>query len=363
MYWHRRALGQIWYAVLFQCSQVVRSSLFYLRISDPDHWIIFVGSKIENTQNLISVRNRVLSDVAWFNADRVRKPQNFKKKKSENVSVATKPESCDFCKWPSLTASDTFGRIEGKHAVSASNLFKYVAPMQGLVLFKHHEPLEFTYEQLSDLLDVAHRWFAQSYNICKLEYPEVDRDALHPLLVWNALGRAGASQYHGHAQLMLSSVPFPDEEKMQAVLQHYDGKYFDDLVDAHECIGLVRKEESALMFPSVCPLKDGEILVHGSSLGSRDFHRMVYIALRALIDELGSCSFNIGIMEMRQKDEKCHPMDGPIFARIVSRDKKGSKSMASDFGGLEVFTGASIGHTDPWHVVQAIDAIMTTERE
>jgi len=322
--------------------------------------IILAGSKKENTQNLISVRNRVLSDVAWFNADRVRKPQNFKKK-SGKTSAATNPEACDFCKWSSLTASDTFGRIEGKYAVSASNLFKYVAPMQGLVLFKHHEPLEFTYDQLSDLLDVAHRWFTQSYNICKIEYPEVDRDALHPLLVWNALGRAGASQYHGHAQVMLSSVPFPDEEKMRSVLQKYDGAYFDDLVDAHECIGLVRQDESALMFASVCPLKDCEILVQGSSLGSKEFHRMIYIALRALIDELGSCSFNIGIVEIKKRHNTSQPMDGPIFARIVSRDKKGSKSMASDFGGLELFTGASIGHTDPWHVVQAIDAVMSAQ--
>lgn len=30
--------------------------------------------------------------------------------------------------------------------------------------------------------------------------------ALHPLLIWNTLPRAGASQYHGHAQVMLSEV-------------------------------------------------------------------------------------------------------------------------------------------------------------
>jgi hypothetical protein len=38
---------------------------------------------------------------------------------------------------------------------------------------------------------------------------------------------------------------------------------------------------------------------------------------------------------------------------VVSRGKL--TSAASDFGGLEVFGGSSIGHTDPFKVVQALD--------
>jgi len=43
----------------------------------------------------------------------------------------------------------------------------------------------------------------------------------------------------------------------------------------------------------------------------------------------------------------------PVVARIVSRGRL--SSAASDFGGLEVFAGASIGHTDPWTVMQTLD--------
>ena len=43
----------------------------------------------------------------------------------------------------------------------------------------------------------------------------------------------------------------------------------------------------------------------------------------------------------------------PVVARVVSRGALGAA--ASDFGGLEVFGGASIGHTDPWAVVAALD--------
>jgi hypothetical protein len=41
-------------------------------------------------------------------------------------------------------------------------------------------------------------------------------------------------------------------------------------------------------------------------------------------------------------------------ARVVARGKL--DSAASDFGGLEVLGGASIGHTDPYAVLAALDA-------
>jgi hypothetical protein len=43
----------------------------------------------------------------------------------------------------------------------------------------------------------------------------------------------------------------------------------------------------------------------------------------------------------------------PVVARLVSRGKL--SSVASDFGCLEVFGGASIGHTDPYLIVQQLD--------
>lgn len=42
----------------------------------------------------------------------------------------------------------------------------------------------------------------------------------------------------------------------------------------------------------------------------------------------------------------------PVVARVVSRGKL--SNLASDFGGLEVFGGASIGHTDPCRVAEAL---------
>lgn len=52
----------------------------------------------------------------------------------------------------------------------------------------------------------------------------------------------------------------------------------------------------------------------------------------------------------------------PVVARLVSRGKLSAASIVtSDFGGLEVFGGASIGHTDPYLVVQHLDMQLTQQ--
>jgi hypothetical protein len=53
-------------------------------------------------------------------------------------------------------------------------------------------------------------------------------------------------------------------------------------------------------------------------------------------------------------DESWWAGQPPVIARLASRGKL--SSLASDFGGLEVWGGASIGHTDPFVVVQHLDA-------
>jgi hypothetical protein len=53
-------------------------------------------------------------------------------------------------------------------------------------------------------------------------------------------------------------------------------------------------------------------------------------------------------------DESMWADQPPVIARLASRGKL--SSITSDFGGLEVWGGASIGHTDPFVVVQHLDA-------
>lgn len=78
----------------------------------------------------------------------------------------------------------------------------------GVVLFKHHDPLQFSLEQLQDLVDVSHRWFLraaadQAAQDARLGLPH---RPLHPLFVWNCLPRGGASQVGRAAQGWHSDV-------------------------------------------------------------------------------------------------------------------------------------------------------------
>ena len=322
------------------------------------------GSPTNNVQRIVSVTNLRTTEVVWFNTERKRKPQSFKKAYNMDFEDPTGGgglDRCDFCNYTKLTASDPFGRIESTFAVTASNLFKYVAPYQAVVLFKHHNPLTFNQRELGDLLKVSHQWFQSAQIYHKLDLHDNDDNSdqilpcpqLYPLFVWNCLPRAGASQYHGHAQVMMSSVKMPVHHRGE------DNAYWQDFLMAHDSIGLTKKRESredgttATMFASICPLKDCETYIYGESLDSAAFADLLYVALRTIIDEFGSNSFNVGIFERGLIGES-ESMNGPIVARVVSRGRSGSSSVASDWGGLEVFGDSSIGSTDPFTVYDSL---------
>lgn len=70
-------------------------------------------------------------ELRRYNEARTQKPQSFSVDSSGPLDPTDGGRTCDFCRWQQLTAADTWGRAEREHAVSASNLFKYVAPAQG----------------------------------------------------------------------------------------------------------------------------------------------------------------------------------------------------------------------------------------
>lgn len=69
--------------------------------------------------------------------------------------------------------------------------------------------------------------------------------ARHPLLLWNCSPRAGASQFHGHAQVMLNFAPLPDEVTLaeSALARAGEGgagvgsALLGDFTEAHRALG------------------------------------------------------------------------------------------------------------------------------
>ena len=159
------------------------------------------GVPEESAQQIIAVTNRVTRQMTFFNKRRTVKPITFEAVRPLDPTLE---KGCDFCRWQQLTAADAFQgpsgaasgvRFENEHAVSASNLFK-ICGSHGVVLFKHHDPLVFSEAQLGGLLDCGAQWLeaAAAGNSPNERFPA---------LMWNCGSRAGASQFHGHAQALL----------------------------------------------------------------------------------------------------------------------------------------------------------------
>lgn len=164
--------------------------------------------------------------------------------------------------------------------------------------------------------------------------------AQHPLLIWNVLHRAGASQYHGHAQVLLSDVAFPTPSAHTVAAAAYEARHgvgwledhiavADELgllhtVNVHVettqhplqqgcCVGSAR--HAAWVTPALAPAKDMEVVVCGSAGAGLDcpaLHTALYRALRALIDVLGVQTWNLAIYNVPLPG---HTPAGPIMAR------------------------------------------------
>jgi len=94
--------------------------------------------------------------------------------------------------------------------------------------------------------------------------------------------------------------------------------------------------------------------VIGTSIQSPAFIALLHCALRTLIDGCGVLTFNAAVtgFTLTPSEEQDAEL-GCVVARLVSRGKV--TSAASDYGALEVFTGASIGHTSPWRIAAKLD--------
>jgi hypothetical protein len=180
---------------------------------------------------------------------------------------------------------------------------------------------------------------------------------------------------------MLGRQPLPAQQRLdlaaaQLAAAHPSGCYYRSLLRAHRATGLLRAcgrpgaaGDVAYAAAHLAPIKDCEVLVLGSGLDSPAFCRALHAALRGLVDVLGVQTFNLGVLNLGVRAARAGRQAGqgavaggwgggalgarPVLARVVSRGKL--SSAASDYGTLEVVGGASIGHTDPFRVIAAVE--------
>lgn len=308
-------------------------------------WIEARFSSVDRVlrQKIVKVVNLITLEGSLFNSLRSERPMETRS--SEEVENLIKAQEGDpFCRPLELTPSDVFGRIRGRHSITASNVAKYDG-FHGLVIFDQHNPLIFSPEEVKDYIDTALEWAQKAH--------QADPEALYFFLMWNCLWKSGASIIHGHLQMTLTrGMHYPKVEALRRAAlsyrERFGSNYFDDLYRIHEALGLGWENDGVRYLVYLTPIKEKETLLLAPELSDR-FKGAVYKVLRALIDRMGVKSFNVAFylppLASTQEDWEGFP----CLVRIVDRGDPSNRT--SDFGAMELYA-ASVISDDPFLVAK-----------
>jgi galactose-1-phosphate uridylyltransferase len=298
-------------------------------------------------QQIVKVTNRVTLQGTLFNGLRASRPLDT------GVSVDLEREieattGDPFCRPQEGTPADVFGRVKGKHAITASNVAKYDG-FHGVIVFDDHNPLHLTPEKVSDYITVGLEWGRKAL--------EADPEARYPFLMWNCLWRAGGSIIHGHAQVTATrGAHYPRVEHLRRAAAAYRAEhgsdYFDDLHRAHDSLGLgVPAEGDVRAFASLSPIKEKELVVIGESLEDERLRRTVGALLESYVRVLGVQSFNAAFYmpPLAPVDEDWSGF--PTVVHLVDRGSPANRT--SDIGAMELYA-APVVASDPFRVADIL---------
>jgi len=290
-------------------------------------------------QQIVRVTNKVTLESTLFNELRAKRP--IEAKTSEDIErLMEKGKDDPFCNPHERTPSDIFGRVEGKHCVTASNIAKYDY-LHAVIVFKDHSPFIYDEEKIADYLNVAFRWFKRA--------KEYDSSAKYPFFMWNCLWRAGASIIHGHAQALISKEPYSAYEFYEGVRNDYAEKYgsdyFKDVYAVHESLGLGFRYAGVGIMAYLTPVKEKEVVMVSKDVAG--LSKAISLVLRCY-HRLGVRSFNLAIF-MPPPDSHT---DFPFFTRVVDRGDLSSRT--ADIGCMELYAGTSVVAGDPFVLAEEL---------
>lgn len=297
-------------------------------------------------QEVIHVVNKFTREHTIFNPLRDKRPVSppdlSESQYFESVLKETKT-SCDFCNYQDFTAEHTFHRVESKYSFSASNAFK-MDTLHALFALKQHDPLQWSEEQYMDLMNLTVTWFQKAAT-----YMEGVR---YPVVIWDVLPKCGASQVHPHLHGFLDQQRYHGVvEAWRMAAQDYYSQtgtnFYADMANVALALGLGISHKSAVAFASIVPRKDDEIVVMAPTAG-KDFFQLVYIVIRALVDDLGKFCFSMGIgyPSLEGTEGKI-----PAYARIITRGAV--TELRADISSLELFAATNV-NVDPYKVIQLV---------
>lgn len=301
------------------------------------------------TQKVVKTYNKWTGEGSLFNSLRAGRPgmrpeERSQEQKKIQEYIEESKEDCDFCEPEKYTPDDVFGRIEGKHCITGANIAKYDA-WNSMIFFKKHNPLDFTQDELSDYIETGFKWFKKVHNY--------DKQFRFPFFLWNCLQKAGASQVHGHAQiLMTDQIHYAKPQFLRKIFRNYmqltGRNYFKDLYSVHKALGLAL-DVDILGFANITPLKEKEFIIISKDKPSKNENvkETIYKVLRCYIDELGVSSFNLAI--------SCPAFGETFFPYIIRIIDRGSIfKPTADMGAMELY-GSSVISDDPYNVIKTVN--------
>ncbi len=311
-------------------------------------WIenYFGSLEAVTTQHIIKLTNVVTWEGALFNDLRARRPMEARDHNNVHQIIQSNGHS-PFGMPTDGTPEDTFGRIRGRHSITASNIAKYDG-FHGLVIFDEHNPLRFDQDAVSDYVDTALTWAAKAH--------EADPSARYFFFMWNCLWKSGASINHGHAQMTLTrDMHYAKVEALRraalAYRQQHGASYFDDLYSVHRDLGLTFCDGDVRGLAYLTPVKEKEVLLFANQVDG-NLKAQIYHILRSFTQKLNVLSFNLALYMPPFGDPEGEDWsEFPVLVRVVDRGDLGNK--VTDFGGMELYAQSVIG-TDPFFVASQL---------
>ncbi len=319
------------------------------KLKIPDEmkdWVKDTFGPVEDVENqkIVRVNNKLTQEASMFNQLRSMRPKV--KSDSDLKSEIEDSQGGPFCNAKEMTPEDSFGRIEGDHCVTASNVAKY-DHHHGLIISDNHDPLDFDLEHVRDYIQTANKWLEKSH--------EEDSDAVFPYVFWHCLWKSAASIIHGHMQLTLTSDShYPYFERLNHVRQdyitNYGTTYFQDLYQIHESLNLGFEKNGVKVMAHLTPKKEKEILLVSES-ANKSFADSLYNSLACLRDDFGVHSFTVAIGMPPLVPQKGWE-SFPVIARIIDRGSLSEKT--GDIGAMELFADSSVVSSDPFEIIDKL---------
>ena len=297
-------------------------------------------------QRIVKVTNRIALEGTLFNELRASRPLDTGVSLDLDREIAA-TEGDPFCHPREGTPADVFGRVEGEHATTASNVAKYDG-FHSVIVFDDHNPLHLTPEKVAGYVCVSLQWSRKAL--------ETDPEARYPFLMWNCLWRAGGSIIHGHAQVTATRAShYPKVERLRRNASSYKrdhgSDYFGDLAHVHESLGLDIPLEGVHAFASLSPLKEKELVVIGDDPEDASLRRAVGALLQGYVRDLGVRAFNVAFYMPPLGPTQEDWTDFPTIVYIVDRGDPANRT--SDMGAMELYA-ASVVASDPFAVARAL---------